>query len=84
MDVILLASVPAPANSAVPPEGNVTFFDGEKNLNVKQLSNGTAELISNSLSLGVHSITAVYGGWDGHYDRVASAPSIVVIRPKTP
>jgi hypothetical protein len=81
-EVNLLASAVAPANSAVVPEGNITFLDGEKTLEVKPLSNGTAELMLRTLSPGVHSIMAVYGGWDGHYDSVASTPSIVVVHPK--
>jgi hypothetical protein len=49
------------------PTGTVQFKDGATNLGAAQtLSGGTASVNTSTLTVGLHSITAVYGG-DGNY-----------------
>lgn len=52
--------------------GSVQFLDGANLLGTVTLSGGAASLIVSSLSVGTHSITAVYSG-DGNYTGSASA-----------
>ena len=44
------------------PTGTVTFENGSATLGVATLSAGRAEFTTSALAVGVHSITAVYGG----------------------
>jgi hypothetical protein len=44
------------------PTGTVTFYDSATQLGTGTLSNGTATSPATSLSVGSHSITAIYGG----------------------
>ena len=44
------------------PTGNVTFKDGANTLGTQQLSGNTASFPASGLSVGSHSITAVYNG----------------------
>jgi len=44
------------------PTGTVTFMDGTTSLGTGTLNSGTATFTTTSLSVGSHSITAVYGG----------------------
>ena len=50
--------------TVTPPEatGTVTFMDGVTTLGTGIISGGTASLITSSLSVGSHPISAVYGG----------------------
>lgn len=54
------------SSSGGTPTGSVTFNDGSTVLGTEPLTNGQATFSSSSLSVGSHSITAVYGG-DGTY-----------------
>jgi hypothetical protein len=61
--VIFTATVKATAPGAGTPTGTVTFKDGGKVLGTKALDgSGQATYTTTSLSVGTHSITAVYGG----------------------
>jgi Bacterial Ig-like domain (group 3)/Galactose oxidase, central domain len=51
-----------PASGSATPTGTVTFRDGAATLGAYTLSGGQASFTTASLSVGSHSITAVYGG----------------------
>ncbi len=53
--------------------GTVTFYDGANSLGTHTLSGGVATLISSTLSVGSHSITATYNG-DTNFLCSTSAP----------
>ncbi|WP_276208003.1 Ig-like domain-containing protein, partial [Streptomyces malaysiense] len=63
---ILTATVSAVAPGAGTPTGTVSFFDGATLLGTGTLSGGTASFTTGGLSVGAHSLTAVYGG-DGDF-----------------
>jgi hypothetical protein len=58
--VTLTANVQADAPGSLVPTGTVTFLDGTRPLATVRLTNGVANLITASLSVGNHSLTAVY------------------------
>jgi hypothetical protein len=60
--VTLTATVTVNAPSAGTPTGAVQFFDGTTLLGSGTLNNGQATLTTSSLTVGSHSITAVYNG----------------------
>jgi hypothetical protein len=60
--VIFTATVIANAPGSGIPGGKVTFFDGSTTLGIRSLNSGQATFMTSSLSVGQHSITAVYGG----------------------
>ena len=63
----LAASVSAVSPDTGVPTGVVTFEDGSSMLGTMALSGGTASLSTTSLTLGNHTISAVYGG-DADFD----------------
>jgi uncharacterized repeat protein (TIGR03803 family) len=73
--VTLVATV-SPAG----PSGTVRFSDGGITLGTAVLSAGTASLVVNFVTDGVHPITATYLG-DAAFTGSASAPAPVTIRP---
>jgi uncharacterized repeat protein (TIGR01451 family) len=60
--VTITATVSATAPGAGTPTGTVNFFDGATNIGTGTLAAGVATLSTSSLSVGAHSITAVYAG----------------------
>jgi hypothetical protein len=60
--VTLTATVSAVAPGSGKPTGSVTFMDGSTVLGTANLNNGTASISTSGLSVGSHSITAVYNG----------------------
>jgi large repetitive protein len=58
----LTATVTAPTGT---PTGTVTFFDGATNLGSSALTGGVATLVTSSLSVGAHSLSASYAGATG-------------------
>ncbi len=58
---LTLAVKVVPANN-VTPTGTITFFDGPTALGTAPLSAAAATFTSSTLSVGVHSLTAVYSG----------------------
>ena len=73
------ASVTLTATLApVSATGTVTFFDGAANLGTGNLSGGTATLNISTLSVGVHSLTASYGGDANDATSISSAVSQTV------
>ncbi|MFD5114381.1 beta strand repeat-containing protein, partial [Streptomyces sp. NPDC058391] len=59
---ILTATVTAVAPGAGTPTGTVSFFDGATLLGTSPLVGGVATFSTSTLSVGVHSLTAVYSG----------------------
>ena len=60
------------------PTGTVTFMDGASTIGAASLSGGAAALVTSSLALGTHSMTAVYGGDATFPGSTSSALSQVV------
>jgi len=60
--VTFTATVSAASPGSGTPTGIVTFYDGSKALGKATLSSGMASFETSALSVGTHSITAVYGG----------------------
>ncbi|WP_326608936.1 Ig-like domain repeat protein [Streptomyces scopuliridis] len=58
----LTATVTAVLPGAGTPTGTVSFFDGATLLGTATLSGGVATFTTSTLSVGSHSLTAVYGG----------------------
>jgi len=71
--VSLVATV-TPANSA----GNVTFTDGTTTLGSVPVSGGTAVLLTSTLAVGQHSITASFGG-STNFTASASTPQPLTV-----
>jgi arabinan endo-1,5-alpha-L-arabinosidase len=70
--------------SASPPTGSVSFSDGATVLGSANLNNaGSAMLIAGSLAVGVHSITAAYGG-DATNAPSSSSAIIVTVQQQPP
>jgi len=63
--------------------GTVTFYDGATSLGSGILSNGQALLTNNSLTIGSHSIKAVYSG-DFNFSSSTSSTTVVTITKATP
>jgi hypothetical protein len=70
MALTLTATVSAPLGT---PTGTVTFVDGTTPIGQASLAGQTASLITSSLALGMHTITAVYSG-DTNFAGSASSP----------
>jgi len=60
--VMLTATVSANSPGSGTPTGTVTFYEGTTELGTGTLSGGVATFSIASLSVGNHSITAIYGG----------------------
>ena len=73
---ITLTAVVSTASGA--PTGSITFQDGASSLGKVDLSNGMAALSTTSLTVGTHSLTAVYSG-DSGFAGSTSAPATVAI-----
>ncbi len=66
------------------PTGTVTFKDGSTTLGTGTLNgSGVATFATSSLSVGIHSMTAVYGG-DSNFPGSTSSPLNEVINPPPP
>ncbi len=64
--VMFSAAVQARSPGSGTPAGAVTFADGSSTLGTAPLVNGVATIGSSGLTVGIHSITAIYGG-DGNF-----------------
>ncbi|HEY6196178.1 MAG TPA: Ig-like domain repeat protein [Candidatus Eisenbacteria bacterium] len=58
--------------------GSVQFFDGSTSLGTAPVSSGTATLVTSSLAVGVHSLTASYPGDANHSGATSSAVSLEI------
>lgn len=68
---------------AIAPTGTVTFMDGTATLEAAALANGIASINNNSLTVGYHNITAVYGG-DANHAPSSSPPLTVTVNATSP
>jgi hypothetical protein len=57
----LVAAVKQSSGTAL-PVGTVTFYDGDSSIGSAVLSSGSADFITSSLTTGIHSLHALYGG----------------------
>lgn len=73
--VIFSATV---SSSLGKPSGKVTFYDGTKALGTTPLTGGTAHLTVTTLTVGAHSITAMYSG-DATFNPATSSPVTLVV-----
>lgn len=73
--VTFIATVTVSAPGLGTPTGGVTFKDGSTTLGTRTLSSAKAVFTTSSLTIGPHSVTAVYGG-DSNFSGSTSASSI--------
>jgi hypothetical protein len=73
--IILTATVTSNRNGET---GTVIFLDGTNTLGTGTLSGGMARLSTRALALGLHSITAAYGG-DSNFTGSTSTPVMQVV-----
>jgi Bacterial Ig-like domain (group 3) len=71
-DVTFTVTVNPVSPGSGTPTGSVTFMDGSSILGIVELGDGMASLTISSLSIGLHKVTAVYGG-DSRFKVSASA-----------
>lgn len=74
-NVTLAVTIASPAGT---PTGSVSFFDGLISLGSATLDNGIATLSITALSVGTHSITAVYAG-DANFSATTSTAKTATI-----
>ncbi|MGD0812821.1 MAG: Ig-like domain-containing protein [Verrucomicrobiota bacterium] len=76
VSVNFTATVSAPTGSSAPTSGTVTFMDGNITLGTGALNGSNIATFSTSaLSLGAHTITAVYGGGGNYGGSISPAVS---------
>jgi hypothetical protein len=73
--VTLTATVTGVASGSGTPTGTVDFREGSTTLATVSLSNGVAAFTTSTLTLGQHTLTAVYNG-DSNFNR-STSPSVV-------
>jgi hypothetical protein len=67
------------SGSGANPTGTVTFFDGTTTLDTATLNaNGVASYSTKTLAMGVHIITATYGGNTNYLTVTSTAVSVTV------
>lgn len=62
--------------------GSVTFFNGDQWLGTKELSNGKAIFTTNTLTPGIHFLTASYGGNDTYQGTLSQTVKLEVLKRK--
>ena len=77
-DQLLIYGQVAPATNGPTPSGEVSFFDASTLLGSASLSSGAGYIYNSTLTVGSHSVTAVYGG-DGYYGTSTSDPMVVTV-----
>ena len=80
--VIATATVSATAPGSGTPTGTVTFLDGLTNLGSANLVNGQATFTISTLTPGLHSLLATYGG-DGSFSQNSSTTGLTVNKAST-
>lgn len=73
----------SPSDPSIMVNGIVTFKDGATTLGSATLNNGTAIFTTNQLSVGTHSILAMYDGNNNFMSSVSTSLSYVVNKAKT-
>jgi hypothetical protein len=81
--VLLKAAVSAATGSTV-PTGTIVFYDGSTQLGSSPLATGTATLSLSNLSVGSHTLTAVYGGDAGDHGSTSDPQTEVVTATAVP
>ena len=81
--VTLSAAVSPVAPGTGTPTGSVTFKDGGTTLGTVTLSGGNANLVISNFALGVHSLTAVYGGSSNYATSTSTTVAQTVNPPST-
>ena len=77
--IVLNASVTITSGSAT-PTGTIAFFDGTTLLGVSPLTAGTASITLTDLSVGTHSLIAVYSG-DTNVSQSTSSTYVQLVNP---
>jgi hypothetical protein len=81
--ITLTAKVAETAGSSS-PTGTVTFQDGSSAIGSSPLAAGSGTLAVNTLSVGTHSLTAVYGGDTANSPSTSKAVSVTITAASTP
>ena len=71
-DSVTLTATVAPSSGSGTPTGSVTFMDGDATLGTVTITGGAASFATSALTVGDHSITAVYSG-DANFSASTSA-----------
>ena len=79
-DSVTFTAAVSPTAGTDVPTGTVTFKDGASTLGTATLSSEQATCVTSSLSVGSHSITAVYGG-DANFAGSTSAALTQTVKP---
>jgi len=79
----LTATVTAGMSNRPSPTGSVSFYDGSTLLGKTDAANGAATFTTASLSVGTHSVTAIYAG-DANFNPATSSPAAVTISALAP
>jgi hypothetical protein len=75
---LLLTATVAAASGSTVPTGTIVFQDGSDSLGSSPLANGAATLSVSNLSVGSHTLTAVYGGDAGDLGATSASQTVVV------
>ncbi len=74
----LTATITGASGSPAAPSGTITFLDGTTTLGTGTLASGVATLMTSTLPVGNHSITATYGG-DANFNGSNSSAAAVTV-----
>jgi VCBS repeat-containing protein len=80
--LVVTVLVSAVAPGAGTPTGTITFTDGATSLGIANLSNGQASFTLSTLTVGSHSITAIYAG-DANFNSSSSTMDQTVNKAST-
>jgi hypothetical protein len=76
-NVTLTATVTSTSGT---PTGTVTFFDGVTNLGSSPLVGGVGSISTSALSIGVHNVSATYGGAPGYAASASPGTSLTITK----
>ena len=80
---INLQAVVSPSFGPAPNSGTVTFLNGAAVLGTVGVSGGVAKLPVSALTVGAHSLKAVYGGWAGNFPSTSAVLKQTVVKAAT-
>jgi len=81
---ITLTAAVAPTSGTSTPTGTITFQDGSTAIGSAPLATGKAVLSVSTLSLGTHSLTAIYSGDAANQASTSSAVPVTITAATTP
>jgi hypothetical protein len=81
---ITLTATVAPASGSSSPSGTVTFQDGSTAIGTAPLATGQAVIAVSTLSVGSHSIIAVYSGDAANLPSNSNPVTVTITAPTTP